>query len=758
MPRKRNLAIFAGVALLLGPLLLFKSACALVLRRPDNLSQHERMRQLPRGKAPVKDKVSIYWDEHSIPFIEAQNDGDLAFALGIVHAHLRIDTIELFRVLATARVSELIGPIPMLAKLDHGLAILDFQKAGKAAIKGMSPTSRRWMEQFTRGLNYYLQELDERPVTHRLLGIEPAHFTLQDIAAISRLVSSDLSWATYIKYLRTKEPRLFEEFVKKRITDDPTDKPFEAKAIEQGLAMLTRSGSNSVVISGARSKNRAGLIASDPHVGLMLPNFWLLAGFKSPSYHAVGLMIPGVPILGEGRNMGIAWGGTNMRGISSHLYDVTELPDSDLKTKSLKIRRRGWFDKTVELRSSSFGNLISDLDSVDERFKDRRIAMQWVGHEPSDEIGAFLKASRATTWHEFEKAFADYHVSAMNMLYADAKGDIGMVAAYGQPILKDPSKTLELIKQPGNPRIDIRSPADQPNPHNPPQGFLVSANNKPFEHPPAPIAFNYANNDRYRRLSTLVAKHPKLDVENLKTIQLDHQCVSSAKLHKLLLSKINKPELPKSLVPTFELFERWDGNYDKDSRSAVLHFALMHELWQRYLQTLDPAARKHWAGTDRWKTELLAWLDNQDAAKIQDWISQDLVVAKELHEKFPTWGQFTVMTPQVVFGFIPGVGKKFRRDYTVPIDGSSDTINKYGRKLSLDQVNVTYGASARHISDLSDPDANFFVLNGGQDGWIFNENIDDQIPLWRRGEYIQVPLKISAVRKTFRAHVTRLEP
>lgn len=232
MASKRNIALFAGAALLLGPMLVFKSACSLVFRRPDKLTQPERMRQLPEGKAPVKAPVTIYWDKHSIPFVEAQTDEDLAFALGVVHAHLRIDTIELFRVLTHAKVSELIGPIPVLAKLDQGMAILDFQKAGRAATTAMSPTSRTWMEQFTRGLNHYLQHLDTRPVTHRLLGIEPAPFTLQDVAAISRLVSSDLSWATYLRYLRTKEPHLFEEFVKKRLTDDASDMPLEAKAIE----------------------------------------------------------------------------------------------------------------------------------------------------------------------------------------------------------------------------------------------------------------------------------------------------------------------------------------------------------------------------------------------------------------------------------------------------------------------------------------------------------------------------------------------
>ena len=37
------------------------------------------------------------------------------------------------------------------------------------------------------------------------------------------------------------------------------------------------------------------------------------------------------------------------------------------------------------------------------------------------------------------------------------------------------------------------------------------------------------------------------------------------------------------------------------------------------------------------------------------------------------------------------------------------------------------GSMARHVSDLSDPDANWFVLLGGQDGWFGAENFADQV-------------------------------
>jgi hypothetical protein len=67
------------------------------------------------------------------------------------------------------------------------------------------------------------------------------------------------------------------------------------------------------------------------------------------------------------------------------------------------------------------------------------------------------------------------------------------------------------------------------------------------------------------------------------------------------------------------------------------------------------------------------------------------------------------------------------------------------------------GSMARHVSDLSDPDANWFVLLGGQDGWFGAENFADQVPLWREGRYIRLPLTEAAVARAFR-HVLELRP
>ena len=72
------------------------------------------------------------------------------------------------------------------------------------------------------------------------------------------------------------------------------------------VVVPTRVTATEVSAERPAAINSSAIIASDPHLGLNLPNTWILAGLKSPSYHAVGMMVPGLPVFAIGRNADIA--------------------------------------------------------------------------------------------------------------------------------------------------------------------------------------------------------------------------------------------------------------------------------------------------------------------------------------------------------------------------------------------------------------------------------------------------------------------
>ena len=95
---------------------------------------------------------------------------------------------------------------------------------------------------------------------------------------------------------------------------------------------------------------------------------------------------------------------------------------------------------------------------------------------------------------------------------------------------------------------------------------------------------------------------------------------------------------------------------------------------------------------------------------------------------------------------LPLVGGQFRF-VNLPAEGGSDTLLKTAFSATDRRHDSRYGSNARQISDLSHPDANYFVLLGGQDGWFNSANFTDQVALWRTGKYVQMPLTLKAVRK-----------
>jgi penicillin amidase len=118
------------------------------------------------------------------------------------------------------------------------------------------------------------------------------------------------------------------------------------------------------------------------------------------------------------------------------------------------------------------------------------------------------------------------------------------------------------------------------------------------------------------------------------------------------------------------------------------------------------------------------------------------------------WGAMHRLRLRHPAGNVPVLGRPYQfGDY--PINGSTGTIHKSAHGVTNELHGTTFGANSRHVSDLSDPDANDFVLIGGQDGYLGSENYLDQWAMFQRGEFVRVPLREETARASF-TRVTRL--
>ena len=110
---------------------------------PRPIGLRERLGMFPTRDLPIAQPVNVRWNDHQVPYIEAQSDDDLAFALGLVQAHLRGHQIALMRTVAQGRLSELVGPFAR--EIDHASRILGFTRTSgeiQARMPAATPAGR----------------------------------------------------------------------------------------------------------------------------------------------------------------------------------------------------------------------------------------------------------------------------------------------------------------------------------------------------------------------------------------------------------------------------------------------------------------------------------------------------------------------------------------------------------------------------------------------------------------------------------------
>jgi penicillin amidase len=140
---------------------------------------------------------------------------------------------------------------------------------------------------------------------------------------------------------------------------------------------------------------------------------------------------------------------------------------------------------------------------------------------------------------------------------------------------------------------------------------------------------------------------------------------------------------------------------------------------------------------------------------VDELIASALTAAASAMAEFPAWGDMHVLVLEHRFGMIPITGGNYRFG-EIAWPGSAETLWRADHQLSAEKLSVGFGANARHISDMSDLDSNWFALLGGNDGWLNSENFLDQMEPFA-DNLIEVPLRIETVRARF-PYKTQLAP
>jgi len=727
-------------------ILIFINSCSLFTPTPSKLDISKRLDMFPKEKLPLKESLSLYWNEYQVPFIDAKNDDDCAFMLGMVHSHLRLAQMEIYRKISQGRISELAGPFTR--NIDHAIRIINFTNATDEIIEKLPSYTKDWLENYIYGINFYINNMKELPHEFKILKLKKEPWTLFDLITMSRFLSSDVNWFVWFKYLASEDfnsrDTLWDLQFKISKASIPSFDPKDnlSKLISL-INSFTKTGSNSIVIGS--KKTNTSLIANDPHLGLNLPNIWVLIGFKSKTFNVNGFSIPGIPFVLLGRNSDIAWGGTNMRALSTDFYDLNNLENIKIKTRTESIKSRSWGTKEYQIRETDYGPIITDASFFKNSKK--TIAMNWVGHYYSDELSAFYKLNKAKNFKDFYEAYSSYGVSAQNFLYADTLGNIGQILAYKKPIRELNNKPfLEPGKNSWQGFI-----SKHPYSYNPSKAFIASANNKPYESDDT-LAYFYSDNNRIERLNYLLENKDYLTKSDLIIIQNDVYSINSLKIKNLIIKKLEAFKITFKISKLWDNFIAFDGHYKKESKTALAFEILLYYLSKEYFNSIynKDLSNNIIKQNPSWKDIFLDNLENNiNDKELFKFLNKIYYKAQKDYSKYENWGSIHKVRLAHIFSNIPLLGSKYIYK-ELEVDGTSDTVYKTAHEFSTNSHYAYYGTNSRHISDLSNINENYYVLLGGQDGWLNSDNFIDQEALFYEFDYIKFPLDIKSIDNSFK--------
>jgi penicillin amidase len=712
---------------------------------PRTTALAQRLESFPTAGLGIKKPLTIFWNAHQVPWIDARDDDDAALAIGLVQAHLRLSQLMLLRHAAHGRLAELAGPVA--TGVDHALRILDLPRAAPLIEAGLPQGTRRWLHAFVSGLNVYQEKVTVRPPEFAMLGLRDEPWTVRDVIVMGRLIGADVNWLVWGGLLRHLDDPAFPALWQ-RLWQAGLVSGVSGEALPGGLPM---QGSNAVAVAAWRSRSEAALLASDPHLGMALPNAWMLLGLQAPSYHGVGLMPVGLPILAIGRNPHLAWGGTNLRALATELYALSPQEAAQATTEELVIKRRLWWPARRRRRTTPYGPIISDARALGVP-RGQDLALRWVGHEPSDEFSAMLGVLQSRNVAGFRKALASFVLPGQNMIAADSTGRTSHVLAAGVS-----SEVAAMQRDPvlqaagGRPRPFLHT-ADLPCLADSVHGLVLSANNRPILDGPL-LGLWFSAPDRVMRLEKALGTTAQLTLEDLQALQQDTRSILAHALAQTLVGHAMAAGLGGH--GALALLAGWDGDYHADAPGPVVFEIVLQKvaaaLYGQGGSVADP--RMNWGFLARFIPDDLQAMPE---ARRRQVFEIALASASSTLQRHPTWGSMHRLRVEHMLGRLPVVGRAFRLA-DLPVGGSRETLMKTSHRLVRGVHDTDYGAQARFAADLADLDANHAVLFGGQDGWWGSTTFADQVDLWRQGKTITLPLRLETVRATFPV-VMRLVP
>ena len=145
--------------------------------------------------------VDVYRDEYGIPHIKAQDDHDLMFAVGYVHAQDRLWQMDIMRRAGEGRLSEVLGSATV--EFDELFRTVDLSGVADRIMEKLHPDAWGMLQAYADGVNAFIDTHDGKyPIEFDMLRYRPEHWDVRHSILAARLIAWELNlaWWTDLTY------------------------------------------------------------------------------------------------------------------------------------------------------------------------------------------------------------------------------------------------------------------------------------------------------------------------------------------------------------------------------------------------------------------------------------------------------------------------------------------------------------------------------------------------------------------------------
>ena len=731
----------------------------------------------------LKEPVTVRYDERGVPHIRAGNQLDMYRALGYVQAQDRLFQMEIMRRLARGELAEILGP--KLVETDKLFRSLRIRERAATYVNELDQQSPAWqaLQAYLDGINQY-QATHAKPVEFDVLGITPRAFTAEDTISIAGYMAYSFAAAfrtepllTYVRdQLGSDYLKVFDLQWQPKGVLPPALAANDWKTLG-ALAQLSDSalsqaglpqfeGSNAWAVSGRRTQNGKPLLAGDPHIRFSVPSVWYEAQLSAPDFELYGYHQALVPFAFLGNNREFGWSLTMFQNDDLDLIAEKTHPKNpnqvwyhgqwvDMTRTEQEIAVKGQAPVTLVLRQSPHGPIVNDV--LGDIAGNTPIAMWWGFLETKNPIlEGFYQLNRANTVSKARKAATYIQAPGLNVVWANAQGNIGWWAAAQlpkRPAGVNPAFILDGSSAQAD-KLGFYPFSANPQEVNPSRGYIVSANFQPVSPTGLEIPGYYNLADRGQQLNRQLSDASvKWNLKNSQALQLGTTTDYAQRVLKPLLPILRKGVSDPAELKLVEQLAQWKGDYPLDSTSATLFNQLLFSLADAAMhdelgdaffdillttRVIDEALPRLVASPDS------PWWDNRHTLANEtraDTVNvawrNSLVQLKATLGDDPAqwqWGRAHTLTHEHPLGKQKPLDWLFNvGPFAAP--GSHEVPNNLSAKLGPAPWAVGYGPSTRRLIDFAEPTHTLSINPVGQSGVPFDKHYKDQAQSYIEGRY-----------------------